>query len=796
MPSPPLIHDRSVNNLGNRSGKLFLIVAFFVFFILFFGPGLSSAGTQLDTSWRQVLDYAFQHHLTWGKDIIFTYGPWGFARPDGVFSPDLFWQHYAIQIWLAACFALLSVITLSNLTIRKKIALSLIILLTYSLSWDAYLSSYFLISFFACNGSNLEKGNFRSFIIAIPALSFLSLVKFSLFPLYAAWICLSAVNTLATKFKRSAISIGCAGIIAPLAWWMLAYQPLTAFPAYISTSIEISRFYNGAMGITPSSFYTIFGLAIIALLLIVSWRRISAEKYHLKMITSVTFYLASTALAWKAGFVRADGHVALFFAAAAISSPLIALHPSPSGNARHGSLFTAILIALASIYLGGQGLGMPTVPYRQFREVFDIIKSSLAEHADNIFAPRTSLDSLQRQQNSINKELLLPNIQKTVGMSTVDLLSYSQGIIIANHLNYDPRPVFQSYTAYSENLQRINAMHFTGRKAPDFVMLDLQTIDNRLPTLDDALAILQILGHYRFVLQEKNYLLLKRIRGSPSEALVPRTNGSDITKASVGKPITLPAPQAGSASWARLFVHRTLLGKLYSLAFRDPIVKVEIETSSGRTATYRLIRADAASGFMVGPVYFQNNDILSLYADAPADNIKTIKILPSRIGRLNLIERSFQYSVASLPLRIHRSDEAADILRQTSFKPIRMQPTASDGMCYLDGINGVAAQSLTSVGRVGFTSFIGWASTSKKQAPEEISILLDGPVEYFRNGKTGVPRPDVAEALGSQALSLSGFSVSGSLSDVVSGVYRVKIIEKTSNGEVVCNTQKDIRVSN
>jgi hypothetical protein len=36
--------------------------------------------TSLDASWQQVLIYAHAHHWQFGRDIIFTWGPWGFLN--------------------------------------------------------------------------------------------------------------------------------------------------------------------------------------------------------------------------------------------------------------------------------------------------------------------------------------------------------------------------------------------------------------------------------------------------------------------------------------------------------------------------------------------------------------------------------------------------------------------------------------------------------------------------------------------------------------------------------------------
>src|ERR1700678_3478696 len=43
---------------------------------LFSVPGRTEP--QLDASWQEMLIYAREHGLQFGRDIIFTWGPWGF----------------------------------------------------------------------------------------------------------------------------------------------------------------------------------------------------------------------------------------------------------------------------------------------------------------------------------------------------------------------------------------------------------------------------------------------------------------------------------------------------------------------------------------------------------------------------------------------------------------------------------------------------------------------------------------------------------------------------------------------
>ena len=66
-----------------------------------FDPVLASTG--LDPSWQQALHHAIERGLQFGTDIVFTYGPLGFAHTR-VYWPGLF--AVTLLYWLAFAVAL------------------------------------------------------------------------------------------------------------------------------------------------------------------------------------------------------------------------------------------------------------------------------------------------------------------------------------------------------------------------------------------------------------------------------------------------------------------------------------------------------------------------------------------------------------------------------------------------------------------------------------------------------------------------------------------------------------------
>ena len=61
---------------------------------------------------------------------------------------------------------------------------------------------------------------------------------------------------------------------------------------------------------------------------------------------------------------------------------------------------------------------------------------------------------------------------------------------------WSPRPVLQSYSAYTKELSLQNAAHLLGERAPRNVLFNVQPIDNRLPSLEDGSSWPVLLANY------------------------------------------------------------------------------------------------------------------------------------------------------------------------------------------------------------------------------------------------------------------------------------------------------------
>lgn len=183
---------------------------------------------------------------------------------------------------------------------------------------------------------------------------------------------------------------------------------------------------------------------------------------------------------------------------------------------------------------------------------------------------------------------------------TVDLYPWG-GVdaVFANGLEYCPRPVFESYSAYTAGLARLNRDYLESEQAPDHLLFAVRQLDGRFPAMDDGLSWPAIFEHYQLAGQHGGYLLLHK-----------RTDRRPLVLESLGRqPVaagkSLPLPDNGPV-WMELELPRTARGKLASQVYRPAILGLRAELSNGRSMVFRIVPEVARAGVLISPILLEN----------------------------------------------------------------------------------------------------------------------------------------------------------------------------------------------
>lgn len=592
MPAPT--DTGPADRRGGVEERVLLVVFALLVWWTRFTPPEHPATPDLDPSWAQALGYALVHGLRFGHDLVFTYGPLGwFAH--SAWQPELFWwKLVAFEGVFKLAIAALLAHALTRLpgTIEKLLC-ALLLLVP-----DPGLEAYYFVAVIAIAARLYETAP-RGVARSIPLWSMLAVIAWIKFTYLLLGVAAAAFVVLdlarAGERKRAVVhAFGHAAVfaIALLALWIACGQRVLDLPAYLAGSWELSRGYTEAMSQEVHGLDHVLAIASLAAGAIATVLA-SSTLPRARVASRLLLFAAGAFVAFKAGFVSAGSTTITCFGYA-FAAPWILAREVGSTRARRG----ASLARVAAVVLAFWG-------YQRAQDASDGgTGRPFSAWNDRLAANTAEIEHLPvlREAYRLEREALraandLPRIRERVGDAEADVIGSELGVLFLNDVAWRPRPVIQSYAAYTEALARKNAEHFASERAPRFVLLRFSTLDSRLPGLDDGPALRELLVRYRALFEEQGYLLLERRDApravGPARVLVDREAGFD-------EEVALPATD-GHGGVLSIDVRPSLSGRVRGFLASTPRVDVAVRTETGFEAVFRLVIGAARAGVLVDP---------------------------------------------------------------------------------------------------------------------------------------------------------------------------------------------------
>jgi hypothetical protein len=610
----------------------FFFGLFIVFWLLLIHLPGQVLVPELDSSWQGALSYFTFKGLQFGKDVIFTYGPWGYITVD-TYSGYLLPSRVGLDVVLKGVFALL----MAALAMRLRPALrwwfAMNIVLFSMVAADAvYL---FVIALSAC--LVIESELSLGFAVGIGVLfALVSLTKFTFFLLCTANLLIVVGYALSKQKWLRATELAITYLVCLILFWCLAGQHLSGVLPFLRGAYEIASGYAEAMSINES--WLVFWAGVSAILLagaiFVGLARGNKDKG--RNVAMLMVLCVSLFVAWKEGFVRADHrHIYTLFAFLLFAEPAAWAVFQPSSKQRQlllGMTLVALLSPYAFLFSIRPGL---------FAELLLKVHDRVIENSTALVHPsqyRAAMDTALARNKD---QSALPTIKRLVGKDSVDVYGFDQAIALLNDLNYRPRPVFQGYSAYTPLLVARNRSFYLGPTAPTFVILKYQTVDDRLAAEDDAGALEVILQNYEPLGMEEKCMLWKRKAESPP--LPPRRLLREGTGA-WGDALPLLSDQ--SPVWIEVDIGNTWLGKLREFLYKPAKITMTLQTVDHQTQHYRLVRPLARSGFIINPALRNLSDLLEAYRNPGKGNVSSLTLDVNGSARL-LYGTKYHYRIYS-----------------------------------------------------------------------------------------------------------------------------------------------------
>jgi hypothetical protein len=568
----------------------------------------------LDASWSFGLNQADAQHLVVGKDIIFTFGPYASVYTKA-YHPGTNYLMLLGGVVLAGFAATV----VHRLTKTKPIVWKLFLVYLFAAviyAPDVQLFIYpILVAFYVYTTATNKTNNIaytprQELFTASLFFPFglLLLIKGSLLMVVTGIMLLSAAFYWYRGYKRTAVGVLTAPLLAMIIFQLIAGQPLSGLWPYFTNMFPVISGYNEAMSVPGAAKEPVlFVLAAIAILVFCYRIKNTPLIHRLFLMLTLALFLFT---AFKAGFTRHDAH-ALTATASLLSMAYFLYLVLP--NKTFYILFGAA--ALVWLVVGSA--------YTE-QGAFDTLKMPVyAESAEGL-ALRLSGGLKEKYEDKIN-EIKSQPVKIPALKGTSDLYSYEQGYLLASNNTWSPRPVLQSYSAYTPSLARLNEAHLTSDKAPNNIIFKVATIDRRLPALDDGLSWPTIINNYQPDTINGGFLYLKQKR---AKNLEPAKQEVAALNCTIGDEIMMP--NSKDVLFAEFDIHASLLGGLAASLYKPDMMGIVVTLVTGKTMEFRFIPKMGKAGFILSPLVYNTEQFAQLFGHTDmlnSDFVKSFRIV-------------------------------------------------------------------------------------------------------------------------------------------------------------------------
>ena len=583
----------------------------------------------LDPSWHVALSYAKQKGLTFGTDFAFTYGPLGWLCTRITWGENR-WILLSWDLFFLLNYFLIFLITFiqSKNKILTGLLIALIVLLfPRSAGAASALILMAILVFWVRQSMDTPKPIYYLFQIVIVTLLFF--VKFNtgliVFPFFIAGL---VYNFLAKKTKIIYL-IGYT--ILPFALILLLAGPLNvALLPYIKSGFEMVSGFNDVMyssnQIPNSRFYLFIIIALLSILLFLNSYK-EFKKEYLKGAIILFLVGATFFVLYKQAFTRADeGHVIDFF----IFVPFVILcnfdlHRHIKTVLLKGVLIIVLVIPLYVVAVKQQ---QPLALSEKFSKAtyFPIFKLCTPDFGVNL-----------------TQGFQLPdNIKQKIGSKTVDVYPYNIKMLLENELNYLPRPVCQSYTAYTPYLENLNFDQYNNMDtAPEYVIYQFLTIDGRYPLFDEPKVNLALYKNYEvaeeFVFQNQKFLLLHK-KSNFKPVKLEKFNEYAILLNDPFIPV--------KGIYYTVEIYNSITGKITSIYDHAPEIRLTIQILNGRQLNYKTSKLLLESGIFSDSFIGDTDNANEFFNEkVTADKIRYYKFTPLNPSAFNDKVRITEYKI-------------------------------------------------------------------------------------------------------------------------------------------------------
>jgi hypothetical protein len=578
-------------------------------------PGLS-----LDPSYILALSYFTEQGFNFGNDIVFTYGPLNYlATRLGIneLHQNVYLLANVIIVGLASYFSF----RVLSISLKNKqyyfCAIFLASLILFPIGYD--LNFLLFIIYFASVIEFSRVFKFRFLYIALfcSTLSYYIKVNTGII-LYLHLLASSVFFLWINSEKSNRIKILLfPGVVLLIMFFIISPLLNVNDYNYLKYSLDIISGYNENNVFVPEKIDMLF----VALNLFISISILFSDALNTYKHNVInTLYVFITAvfaifILFKQSIVRADqAHIVLFitniFTLVVFS---ISIHTVFS---RRFLINILLFFGLAVI----SGLWF-FIKRNVYHPQYLIQKLPFNDYFDGI-----SQNTIEAFNTSAEARVLPPSFLKEIGDMAVDILPWEQTFVIYNKLNYSPRPVFQTYQAYTPTLDKLNSSFYDSEKAPNYLLFSNHTTDTRNPFWEETQTKLSIYENYTLIdsmtcdtaIHKKFYtaeippkiLLLKRNVQDAKKLILSKSEKLNFPDNSV-----IDIPLNEGIILLKLNVVQSNVGRIRSALFQPAVLEAKLLINNVWTKKYRVAPSIFSDGVIINKAIFNTADAANFFTN-------------------------------------------------------------------------------------------------------------------------------------------------------------------------------------
>ncbi len=563
----------------------------------------------LDQSWMLTLNYCNISNLNWGNEIVFTYGPLAFLSTKvGWGINKYFFLIYDIYFFFNFFFIFYIIFKES-----KSFILPLIVLISTILVypvWVGSMNAFILLGFlvFWINYS-LDNIKLLIYINQITLVILMFFIKFNTgliaIPLFIIGV---LYNFIKNKEKRRFLIL--LTFLLILLTFLFGKLLNVSIFSYVKNGLEIIKGYNDVMyyeHLFKNKLLAILIVASVFIIYIWDFFRKTKINYYLRWSQIILFMIPFFVL-FKQGFVR--GLEEDFF----ILTPFLILNLKETYNyeiKQFKTIFLFIPIITTFFYLNNLTDSKIHLPKFSKKDYFIGLNNFTANSGLHLYP---------------NENILPPEVLNEIKNKSVDVFPWNIQLLFENNLNYKPRPVPQTYTTYTLNLENLNFEYYNDHsKAPDYVLYEIGYLDYRFAYFDDMK--LQVVF-------EKNYAIFKKFKFKDREMLLlkKKSNFQKINFQKINEYAILINDSFSPKKdiYYSFEIYNNFKGKIYSVLKYSPEINLEITSQKGEFLSYRSSKELAKIGLYSNNLIKNLDDFEKLKKSNTdsLDKIKSYKLNP------------------------------------------------------------------------------------------------------------------------------------------------------------------------